>query len=77
MTNRLTNEEFVSKLMSFSTYGALTQVFIIEAIRYYSEQVSATPEPEDDGNSFISPKLWHRIAVDLKKALDENYATSK
>ena len=73
---RLTNEEFISSLMSFSQYGAMTQVFVIEAVRYYAEQVSNTPVPEDDPRAIISPVLWHRIAVDIKKAMDENYATS-
>lgn len=72
----LSNEEFVSHLMRFSQYGALTRVFVIEAIRYYSEQVSSTPEPKDDPRSPISPTVWHRIAVDIKKAMDENYASS-
>jgi hypothetical protein len=73
MQERLTNEEFVSKLMSFSAYGALTQAFVIEAIRYYSEKVSSTPEPQDDKEAVINPVIWHKIAVDINKALEEQY----
>lgn len=74
---RKTNEEFVNGLMSYSVYGPLTQVFIIEAIRYYSEKVSSTPEPEDDPKSILSPVVWHRIAVDLNRQLEENYANTR
>ena len=73
---RKTNEEFVNGLMSYSVYGHLTQVFIIEAIRYYSEKVSSTTEPEDDPRAILSPVVWHRIAVDLNKQLEENYANA-
>lgn len=76
MTASLTNEEFFNELMSFSQYGPLTQVFVIEAVRFYSEKVSSTPEPAEHGNGMISAIVWHRIAVDVGKALEEQYASS-
>ena len=72
---RLSNEEFVQHLMSFSQYGAMTQIFVIEAIRFYAESVSRTPEPTEDSNEMINPKLWHRIATDITKAMKEQYET--
>lgn len=68
-----TNETFIGELMMFSPYGGLCQVFIIEAIRHYSEQVASQPEPTEDGKSFISQKAWHGIAVDIQKRMKENY----
>ena len=68
-----TNEEFVSELMSQSTYGQLMQVFVVEAVRYYSNQVAATPEPDSDDNAFISPKVWHMIAKDVKQQLEKAF----
>jgi hypothetical protein len=68
-----TNETFVGELMMFSPYGALCQVFIIEAIRHYSEQVASQPVPADDGTGFISEKAWHGIAVDIQQRMKENY----
>jgi len=70
---RKTNEEFVVELMNFSPYGVLCQAFIIEAIRYYADQVSSTPEPTDDTSQFISPKAWHGIAVDITKRMKDRY----
>ena len=76
MNKKLTNEEFINELMCFSTYGALTQVFVIEAIRYYAEQVANTPEPTESDGSLLNPVIWHAIAKDIQKALKENYETS-
>lgn len=68
-----TNEMMVKDLMNFSPYGALGQVFIVEAIRYYAEQVSSQPRPDDNPHQFINPQAWHDIANDVKKRLDDNY----
>lgn len=70
-----TNVEFVTELMELSSYGPLTQVFIIEAIRYYSEQVSNTPEPPDNITEFINPKLWHKIATDINSKMKARYGS--
>jgi hypothetical protein len=66
-----TNIEFVKWLMNYSPHGALCQVFIIEAIRHYAEQISHTkpPEPEND-NGFISAIAWHNIAVDILNKIE-------
>jgi len=73
--HKLSNEEFLEELMSNCTAGLLTQVFVIEAIRYYAEKVSSTPEPENDSNAFISPKMWHKIATEISTKLKDNYDT--
>lgn len=70
---RQTNVEFVTELMELSSYGVLSQVFVIEAIRYYSEQVSKTPEPPDNITEFINPKLWHKIATDINSRMKIRY----
>lgn len=70
---KLSNEEFLDELMRFSKYGALTQVFVMEAIRFYAEEVSRTTF-SDDKNTIINPETWHAIAVDLKKAFEERYS---
>lgn len=69
-----TNKEFVNNLMDFSPAGGLCQVFIIEAIRHYAEQVAATnpPAPEND-TGFISARAWHTIAVDITNRMKEQY----
>jgi hypothetical protein len=72
-----TNEAFVLDLMNQSPYGGLCQGFIIEAIRYYSEQVAKTPEPVDDGTSFINPVAWRLIAIDISKRMEDQYGAKE
>ena len=63
MTKEQTNEEFVSDLMNFSPAGALCQVFILEAIQYYSMQIVEIPDDDPAWErSFISLNAWKRQA---------------
>ena len=68
-----TNEEFLGELMMFSPYGALCQVFIIEAIRNYAERVSNSPTPIEHGTGVFSEIAWHGVGVDILKKLKDNY----
>lgn len=70
---RKSNEMVVKDLMTFSPYGSLGQVFIIEAIRYYATQVASQPVPEPDKKQFINPADWHGIAVDVLERMNKNY----
>lgn len=70
---KLNNEEFVAELMKFSPKGALGQIFVIEAIRYYSERVVAQGMPDSDPSQFINPKDWYSVACDVKRRLEVNY----
>jgi hypothetical protein len=68
-----TNEEFIGDLLAFSDHGGLIQIFIVEAIRSYSEQVASTPKPVEDGNGFISAIAWHGCATEVLQKMKENY----
>lgn len=72
---RKTNIEMVADLMAVSPYGALSEVFVVEAIRHYSEQV-ASKTPVEDSKALINPVAWHGIAVDIQQRLKENYEPS-
>lgn len=61
-----TNVEFVTELMEFSNHGALSQVFIIEAIRRYAEACS---ERRISDNGFISPDAWQGVAREIRDKL--------
>lgn len=69
---RKSNEMMVRDLMEVSPYGALAQVFIIEAIRYYSERVAAQSAVSDP-SAIIDPAVWHAIAKDVLRRLEHNY----
>ena len=68
-----TNEEFIVWLMNYSPYGAMSQIVIVEAIRYYTEKVASQPEPEDNPTVLLNPKTWHACCVDIQQKMKENY----
>jgi hypothetical protein len=70
---RKSNELFIRELMTQSIHGALTETFIIEAVRYYCEKILSNPEPEDKSNLVINPRIWWNIAKELKEALIERF----
>jgi len=71
--DKMTNQEFLKWVMNFSAHGALAEVFIIEAVRFYSEKVANQPKPEDDGNSFISPVAWHELGCEINEKVKSKY----
>lgn len=80
---RPTNIDMVVDLMNHSRYGALSQVFVMEAIARYAEQMAEAteeeltpeePEPAPDGtirvNMGINPQAWIAVAKDIKARLE-------
>lgn len=68
-----TNEDFISWLLNESPFGPLSQMVIVEAIRYYTEKVSNTEEPEDKPEEMINPKAWHACCKDIHTKMVANY----
>lgn len=69
------NNDLVKDLMNFSPYGALCQIFIIEAISRYCEEVKAHEIEEDEEGRipFISPEAWKGVAEDISKRMEDFY----
>jgi hypothetical protein len=67
------NTEFVVDVMNYSNSGAMIQMFVIEALRYYSEQVAKGVAPENDPNAFINPRSWWHCAKELQKKIRAKY----
>jgi glutamate racemase len=67
-----TNMEFMFDIMNFSPYGGLCQAFVIEAVRFYCEQIVKTT-PKADPSAIINPVAWHGIATDILKRLKAKY----
>jgi hypothetical protein len=61
----LNDEEFLAHLMVESPYGPMGVIFVLEAIRYYAEQVSLQKPPADDPTAIINPSAWHATAVSI------------
>ena len=69
--NRKTNVELVTEMMEFSRFGALSQLFIIEAIGQYSGMViNSPPEALDGMKGFINPEAWRGVAKEIASKLE-------
>lgn len=69
-----TNVEFVQSLMEVSNYGALAQLFIIDAIDKWSKKVAEVGLDEvrrQMADSPISPDAWYGVAVEIQRKLKE------
>lgn len=69
----LDNTGFVTYLMENGIYGPLTQSFVIEAIRFYCERVTALSRPDSDPKEFIDPQLWYDIASWTDSQIKQKY----
>lgn len=65
-----TNVEFVTRIMEFSNYGALAQIFVIEALRRWSDLV-AESDPAKCDSPMISGHAWVGVAKEIKAKLEE------
>ena len=79
MSKISTNEELIIDLINFSPYGALSQVFIIDAIRKLcnhvieNEQKLLIEDQQNNKTSFISIPAWIGTAKDIKARMDDFY----
>jgi hypothetical protein len=64
-----TNVEFVTRIMEFSNYGALAQLFVLEAIRNWSDLV-AKADPVNVDSPMISGQAWVGVAREIKQKLE-------
>lgn len=69
MKKRLDNIEFITELMTFSNYGALSQIFIIDAVIKHAEAV-AKAKPEDVDSPMVAGAAWVGVAKEIKAKLD-------
>lgn len=65
-----TNLEFVSQLMRFSQFGAMAQVFVIQALDQYSKAV-AESDPKEFDNQLIHAEVWQGVAKEIQGKLKE------
>lgn len=72
----MTNDEFVDDLMTFSPTGAMSQIFILEAIRKYAEQIEQREDyvREEMKDGFIHPDAWIKTAKHINTKFNERNA---
>ena len=66
-----TNVEFVTRLMEYCPYGALGQVFLIQAIDEYARQVASAATIE--GNDLISGEVWKKVGTWVHRELTARF----
>ena len=67
------NTEFVADLMDRSESGGMSQLFIVEAIRYYAERVANQPMPDNKTEDFINPRDWWHCAREIMRKVRAKY----
>ena len=69
---RMSNVEFVAEMMNFSRYGALAQIFIIDAIRKHADRV-AMMKPNQINHPLISEQSWIGVAKEIQSQMVLKY----
>jgi hypothetical protein len=71
---RQTNVEAITEIMEFSRYGAMAQMFIIDALNKQARAVAdAPPEAfEGEGWEMVSGKAWQGVAREIADKLDKH-----
>jgi hypothetical protein len=66
------NTEFVEELMEFSDYGAMAQVAVIEALRFYTKMVVTSQRPaKGPPGQMIDQQFWWDTNADLHRQIME------
>jgi hypothetical protein len=64
----MTNIEKVHHLMTHSRYGALAQLFVMDALHKWADIISKA-SPEQVGNGFVNGEAWIGVAREIRNAL--------
>lgn len=65
-----TNVQIVNEIMNYSMYGALSQIFVMDALAKFSEAVIASDPADYPANSMISAEAWIGVAKEIKEKLE-------
>lgn len=71
---RLTYQELLSQLMNNSRYGALAELFVVDAVIKQADEIAAKPVEQVAAamrDYFVNGKAWHGVAVEISKKFKE------
>jgi len=81
MPKQKTNVEVITDIMEYSEFGALAQMFVIDALTKAAKRVAEAPWPEIskafEGNQMISARAWQGVAKEIQAKLDAAYAKAR
>lgn len=73
MAKRKTNVQLVKSIMENSNYGALAQLFVMDALYKFSNKVAAA-NPSEAGNFLVDGAAWVGVAKEIQAKLAANAA---
>ena len=68
-----TNQQMLREIMSFSRFGPLAEVFVMEAVVKYADEVAAATPDQVEGGGLINGSAWIGVAKEIKTKLDAHY----
>ena len=68
---RTANQEFLTDMMTFSRFGPMAKVFIMEAVRLHAQAVAVQDPDKADQNSMVSPHWWANVARDITARFEQ------
>lgn len=71
-TTHPTNEDMVLDIMRHSQYGAMAQLFVIDALSKWSEKI-AELDPVTVDTGLISGAAWVGVAIEIRDKLNSHY----
>lgn len=69
MAKPKTNVQFVKDIMEFSRYGALAQVFVIDALDKWSKKISEV-DPAQVDSAMVNGEAWVGVAKEIQEKLN-------
>lgn len=72
----MTNIEKVTHIMTYSNYGALSQMFVMDALHQWSRIISNAP-PERLDNGFVHAEAWIGVAKEIQEVLRSQLTTNE
>jgi hypothetical protein len=73
MKQMKTNEDLIRDIMNYSNYGALAQLFVIDALTKFADTVAASVPDNYPDNGIVSPEAWIGVAKEIKEKLNAFY----
>lgn len=71
---RKTNVQIVTDLMEVSRYGALSQMFVIDALTKWSAKVAASKPSDYPADGLVDGRAWIGVAKEIQDRLNEAYS---
>lgn len=59
--------------MEYSNHGALAQLFVMDAIGKFADQVAKSKVSDYPKNMFICPESWIAVAKEIRGKLDKHF----